>query len=337
MKAIGFKTSLPISAEESFIEFETAVPQPSGRDILVKINAISVNPVDYKIRQNSAKDAVLETPKVIGWDATGTVEAVGEAVTFFKPGDEVYYAGDLTRSGSNAEYQLVDERIVGLKPVTLSNAEAAAMPLTALTAWESLYDRIRINEQKDKGKSILIIGGAGGVGSIAIQLAKKISGLKVITTASRTATKEWCQAMGADLVVDHKNLIEEIHAGGYQEVDFILDFVDLNAYWDAIVELIKPQGHIVSITGSATPIALNKLKNKSVTFSWELMYTRSMYQTGDMEEQHHILNKLAELFDNGTLKTTLNTTLKGFTAQNLKEAHRLLESGKTIGKVVIEY
>ena len=336
MKAIGFKTSLPILAEESFIEFETAVPQPSGRDILVKINAISVNPVDYKIRQNSAKDTVLETPKVIGWDATGIVEAVGETVTFFKPGDAVYYAGDIMRSGSNAEYQLIDERIVGLKPSTLSNAEAAAMPLTALTAWESLYDRIRISEQKDKGKSILIIGGAGGVGSIAIQLAK-ISGLKVITTASRTETKEWCLAMGADLVVDHKNLVEEIHAAGYQEVDFVLDFVDLNSYWDAIVELIKPQGHIVSITGSATPIALNKLKNKSVTFSWELMYTRSMYQTADMEEQHHILNKLAELFDNATLKTTLNTTLKGFTAQNLKEAHRLLESGKTIGKVVIEY
>lgn len=211
------------------------------------------------------------------------------------------------------------------------------MPLTALTAWESLYDRIRISGQKDKGKSILIIGGAGGVGSIAIQLAKKISGLKVITTASRTETKEWCLAMGADLVVDHKNLVEEIRSAGYQEVDFILDFVDLNGYWDAIVELIKPQGHIVSITGSATPVALNKLKNKSVTFSWELMYTRSMYKTDDMEEQHHILNKLAELFDNGTLKTTLKTTLKGFTAENLKEAHRLLESGKTIGKVVIEY
>ncbi|TCD28210.1 zinc-binding alcohol dehydrogenase family protein [Pedobacter psychrodurus] len=337
MKAIGFKTSLSITEKESFIEFETAVPQPTGRDILVKVNAISVNPVDYKIRQNSAKDTILESPKVIGWDATGTVEAVGETVTFFKPGDAVYYAGDLTRNGSNAEYQLIDERIVGLKPSTLSNAEAAAMPLTALTAWESLYDRIRISDQKDKGKSILIIGGAGGVGSIAIQLAKKISGLKVITTASRTETKEWCLAMGADLVVDHKNLIEEIRAAGYQEVDFILDFVDLNAYWDALVELIKPQGHIVSITGTAVPIALNKLKNKSVTFSWELMYTRSMYQTDDMEEQHHILNKLAELFDNGTLKTTLNTTLKGFTAENLKEAHRLLESGKTIGKVVIEY
>ncbi|MBB6235798.1 NADPH2:quinone reductase [Pedobacter sp. AK013] len=337
MKAIGFKTSLPIIENESFIEFETAVPQPSGRDILVKINAISINPVDYKIRQNSAKDTVLETPKIIGWDATGIVEAIGEAVTFFKPGDVVYYAGDLTRSGSNAEYQLIDERIVGLKPSTLSNAEAAAMPLTALTAWESLYDRIGISEQKDKGKSILIIGGAGGVGSIAIQLAKKLSGLKVITTASRTETKEWFKMMGADVVVNHNNLVEEVRAAGFKEVDFILDFVDLNSYWDNLVELIKPQGHIVSITGSATPIALNKLKNKSVTFSWELMYTRSMYQTDDMDEQRHILNKLTELFDDGTLKTTLNTTLKGFTADNLKKAHRLLESGKTIGKVVIEY
>lgn len=337
MKAIGFKTSLPINENESFIEFETAVPQAKGRDILVRIKAISVNPVDFKIRQNSAKDTILENPKVIGWDAVGTVEEIGDGVTFFKPGDEVYYAGDLTRSGSNAEYQLVDERIVGLKPKTLSIAEAAAMPLTALTAWESLYDRIRISEQKDKGKSILIIGGAGGVGSIAIQLAKKVSGLKVITTASRPETKEWCKAMGADVVVDHKNLVEEVHAAGFKEVDFILDFVDLNSYWDAIVELIKPQGHIVSITGSATPIALNKLKNKSVTFSWELMYTRSMFQTDDIEEQHQILNQVAELLDKGVLKTTLKQTLKGFTVENLKEAHRLLESGKTIGKVVVEY
>lgn len=337
MKAIGFKTSLPISENESFIEFETPVPEPKGRDLLVKIKAISVNPVDFKIRQSSAKDTVLETPKVIGWDAVGTVEAVGEDVTLFKTGDEVYYAGDLTRSGSNTAYQLVDERIAGFKPETLTPTEAAAMPLTALTAWESLYDRIRISEQKDKGKSILIIGGAGGVGSIAIQLARKISGLKVIATASRPETKDWCKAMGADVVVDHKNLVEEVRAAGLREVDFILDFVDLNSYWDDLVELIKPQGHIVSITGSATPIALNKLKNKSVTFSWELMYTRSMYQTEDMKQQHHILNELAKLLDNGTLKTTLNQTLKGFTVKNLKEAHRLLESGKTIGKVVIEY
>ncbi|WP_293788108.1 zinc-binding alcohol dehydrogenase family protein [uncultured Pedobacter sp.] len=337
MKAIGFKTSLPINERESFIMFETPVPEPKGRDLLVKMKAISVNPVDFKIRQNTAKDTVLETPKVIGWDAVGTVEAIGEGVTFFKTGDEVYYAGDLTRSGSNAEYQLVDERIVGLKPSTLSYAEAAAMPLTALTAWESLYDRLRINDQEDKGKSILIIGGAGGVGSIAIQLAKKISGLKVIATASRAETKEWCKAMGADVVVNHQNLVAEVQAAGFKEIDFILDFVDLNIYWDILAELIKPQGHIVSITGSATPIALNKLKNKSVTFSWELMYTRSMYQTDDMEKQHQILSELANLLDDGVIKPTLTQTFNGFTVENLKEAHRLLESGKTIGKVVIEY
>ncbi|MGM9475692.1 zinc-binding alcohol dehydrogenase family protein [Pedobacter sp. GSP4] len=337
MKAIGFKTSLPISEQESFIEFETAIEQPKGRDILVKIKAISVNPVDFKIRQNSAKDTVLETPKVIGWDAVGTVEAVGDAVSLFKVGDEVYYAGDLTRTGSNAEYQLVDERIVGTKPASLTDAEAAAMPLTGLTAWESLYDRIRINADKDKGKSILIIGGAGGVGSMAIQLAKKISGLTVITTASRPETKEWCLAMGADVVVNHNNLIDEVRAAGYKEVDFILDFVDTNGYWNAMAELVKPQGHIVSITGSAAPIELNKLKNKSVSFSWELMYTRSMFQTEDMIEQHHILNKLAKLFDEGVLKTTLHTTLNGLTAENLKKAHSLLESGKTIGKIVITY
>jgi len=336
MKSIGFNTSLPIAAPESFISFETPVPTPTGRDLLVKINAISVNPVDYKIRQNSAKDIVLPQPKVIGWDATGIVEATGEAVTLFKPGDKVYYAGDLTRGGCNTEYQLIDERIVGAAPATLSITQAAAMPLTALTAWELLSEKMRISE-KDKGKSILIIGGAGGVGSVAIQLAKKVAGLKVIATASRPETIDWCKQMGADAVVNHKNLVEDVRTAGYKEVDFIADFADVNGYWDAIVELIKPQGHISSITGSSTPVALNKLKNKSVSFSWEVMFTRSMYQTDDMIEQHHILNKVASLLNNGTLTSTLHTTLHGFTVENLKEAHRLLESGKAIGKIAIGY
>jgi NADPH2:quinone reductase len=337
MKAIGFRKSLPITEPDSFIEFETAMPEVLGRDLLVKIKAISVNPVDFKIRQNSAKDTVLTEPKIIGWDAVGIVEKVGEQVTLFSPGDEVYYAGDLTRSGSNTEYQLIDERIVGKKPTTLSDVEAAAMPLTALTAWEILFDRIRIQAEKDKGKTILIIGGAGGVGSIAIQLAKKIAGLTVIATASRPETQSWCRLQGADFVVDHKNLVEEVRKAGYKEVDFIVDFVDANMYWDVMVEMIKPQGHIASITGSSIPVSLNKLKNKSVSFSWELMYTRSMYQTDDMIQQHHILNEVAGLLDNGILKTTLTTTLKGFTADNLKEAHRLQETGKTIGKTVIVY
>lgn len=337
MKAIGFKTSLPIENPESFIEFETVKPVPGPHDLLVKIDAISVNPVDFKIRQSSAKETVLDTPKIIGWDAVGIVQAVGQDVTLFEVGDPVYYAGDITKQGSNAEYQIIDERIVGRKPKSLSIEESAVIPLTALTAWEILFDRIRINADKDKGKSILIIGGAGGVGSIAIQLAKKIAGLTVIATASRPETIEWCKQQGADFVVDHKDLISSVREAGFEHVDFILDFVDTNAYWDTMVELIKPQGHIASITGSAEPVVLNKLKSKSVSFSWELMYTRSMYQTEDMIEQHNILNIVADLLDDGILKTTLNTTLNGLTAENLKNAHELLESGKTIGKIAIKF
>ncbi|WP_291285487.1 zinc-binding alcohol dehydrogenase family protein [Flavobacterium sp.] len=337
MKAIGFKTSLPIAEEESFITFETPKPVPGERDLVVKISAVSVNPVDFKIRQNSAKDTVLENPKIIGWDAVGIVEAIGEKVTLFEVGDEVFYAGDITKPGSNAEYQSIDERIVGRKPKSLSLEESAVMPLTGLTAWEILFDRIRINPEKDKGKSILIIGGAGGVGSIAIQLAKKIAGLTVIATASRPETIAWCKEQGADFVVDHKNLIASVQEAGFQQVDFILDFVDTNSYWDTMVELIKPQGHIASITGSSDPVALNKLKNKSASFSWELMYTRSMFETDDMQEQHIILNQLADLLDKGILKSTLNLTLNGLTTGNFKKAHELLESGKTIGKIAIKF
>lgn len=337
MKAIGFKTSLPITEEESFVAFETAKPIPGSHDLLVKISAVSVNPVDFKIRQNSAKDTVLETPKIIGWDAVGIVEAVGENVRLFEVGDSVFYAGDITKQGSNAEYQIIDERIVGKKPTSLTIEEAAVIPLTGLTAWEILFDRIRINPEKDKGKSILIIGGAGGVGSIAIQLAKKIAGLTVIATASRPETIDWCKQQGADFVVDHKDLIASVREAGFQYVDFIVDFVDTNAYWDTMVELIKPQGHIASITGSSDPVALNKLKNKSASFSWELMYTRSMFETDDIQEQHIILNKIADLLDDGTLKTTLNKTFIGLTADNFKKAHELLESGKTIGKIAIKF
>lgn len=337
MKAIGFKTSLPISEADSFIAFETEKPTPSAHELLVKIDAVSVNPVDFKIRQSAAKNTALDTPKIIGWDAVGTVEAVGNEVSLFKVGDKVFYAGDLTKQGSNAEYQVIDERIVGKKPGSLRNEEAAVMPLTGLTAWEILFDRIRINAEKDKGKTILIIGGAGGVGSIAIQLAKKVAGLKVITTASRPQTIEWCKKQGADVVVNHKDLVNEVRKAGFQHVDFIVDFVDTNMYWDAMAELIKPQGHIASITGSAEPVALNKLKTKSASFSWELMYTRSMFQTDDMIEQHHILNKLADLLDNGTITSTLNTTIHGLTADSFKEAHRLSESGKAIGKIAITF
>lgn len=336
MKAVGFKTSLPITAPDSFIDFETEKPSPSGHELLVKIKAIAVNPVDYKIRQNVAKDTILAEPKIIGWDAAGIVEAVGDKVTLFNIGDEVYYAGDITKPGCNAEYQLIDERITAKKPKTLSFEAATAMPLTSLTAWEILFDRMRITTEKDEGKSILIIGGAGGVGSIAIQLAKKVAKLKVIATASRPETVDWCRKMGADVVIDHKDLVNEVRNAGFQYVDFITDFVDINAYWDSVVELIKPQGHIASITGSANLIALTKLKTKSVSFSWEYMYTRSMFQTDDMIAQHHILNHIADLLDKGVIMNTLTQTLNGLSVENLKKAHAQLESGTTIGKLAIK-
>lgn len=337
MKAIGFKKSLPITEKESFIEFEIEKPSPTGLDILVKIAAISVNPVDFKIRQNAAKDIELETPRIIGWDAVGTVEAVGEQTSKFKVGDQVYYAGDLNRSGSNAEYQIVDERIVGHKPKSLSITESAAIPLTGLTAYESLFDRIKVNPTKDKGKTVLILAGAGGVGSIAIQLAKKIGNLTVIATASRKDSQDWCKKMEADYVVNHYHLKEELEKIGHPQVDYILEFVDLEGYWEMMAEIIKPQGHIVSITQSSKPLDLNILKSKSITFSWELMYTRSMFGTKDIERQHQILNEIADLLDAGTLQTTLTTTLKGLTVENLKKAHQMQESGETIGKTVIEF
>lgn len=337
MKAIGFKTSLPITETDSFIEFEKEIPTAKGREILVKVEALSVNPVDYKIRQNSLKDKMQHTPKIIGWDAVGTVEAIGEEVLLFKKGDKVFYAGDITKDGSNQEYQLVDERIVGFAPKNIAVEKAAAMPLTSLTAYEILFDRLRLNKESDGGKSILIIGGAGGVGSVAIQLAKKLLGLTVIATASRENSVEWCKQMGADVVVNHKDLINEVKKAGFETVDFILDFVDVNQYWDAFVQLIKPQGMIGSISDPTEPVNLRQLKSKSISFHWELMFTRSMFQTDDMQRQHEILNHIASLLYDSTLQSTLNTTINGFSAENLKHAHRLLESGKTIGKVVIKF
>jgi NADPH2:quinone reductase len=337
MRAIGFKTSLPISEQDSLLEFEVDQPIPGEHDLLVKIDAVSINPIDFKMRQTSAINTVLDNPKIIGWDAVGIVEAIGDKVTLFNIGDYVYYAGDITKQGSNAEYQVIDERIVGKKPASLSIEESVVMPLTSLTAWETLFDRICISLEKDKGKSILMIGGAGGVGSIAIQLAKKVAGLTVIATASRPETVEWCKNLGADIVVNHNDLVNEVRRAGFQEVDFIVDFVSADLYWDAFVELIKPQGHIVSITGTAQPVDLVKLKAKSVSFSWELMFTRSRFQTPDMIEQHHILNKIADLLDQSVIRSTLNKLLVGFTADNFKQAHQLLESGRTIGKIAIRY
>lgn len=337
MKAIGFRSSLPINESDSFIAFDIPVPSPQGRDLLIKIQAISVNPVDYKIRQNSLKNKTQDTPKVIGWDAVGTVEAVGENCSLFKAGDLVFYAGDITRDGCNQEYQLVDERIVGYAPKSIDAAAAAAMPLTALTAYEIFFDRLRLSKDADQGKSVLIIGGAGGVGSIAIQLAKKLLGLTVIATASREESADWCRKMGADFVVNHNDLVYNVKQAGFETVDVILDFVDLNQYWDAIVGLIAPQGQVGSISDPAQPVNIRQLKGKSVSFHWELMFTRAMFQTNDMQRQHDILNHIAQLIDNGELTSTLTHSLSGLSVENLKAAHKQLESGSTIGKLVITY
>ena len=335
MKAVGFNTSLPITDKNSFLDVDIEKPTPTGHELLVNIQAISVNPVDYKVRQNSAKDTVLDAPKIIGWDAVGVVESVGDKATLFKAGDAVYYAGDITKSGSYAKHQVIDERLVGRKPANLSIEESAGVPLVALTAWEVFFDRMRLSAERDAGKTILIIGGAGGVGSIAIQLAKKVLGLRVITTASRPETTDWCKQIGADVVVNHKDLVDDVRNQGIQYVDFIVDFVNTNSYWDSMAELIKPQGHIASITGSAEPILLNKLKSKSVSFSWELMFTRSTFQTDDMVEQHRILNRVAALYESGTLVPIVKQVLHGLSADTIKQAHMQLESGTTIGKLVV--
>ena len=337
MKAIGYKTSLAITEQDSFIEFEMDVAQPIGKDILVKIEAVSINPVDYKIRQSSAKGQVLDQPKVIGWDAIGVVESIGEDCELFKVGDRVFYAGDIRRPGTNAEFHLVDERIVGHAPKNISVEAAAAMPLTALTAWELMFDRMRISHELDKGKSILIIGGAGGVGSIAIQMAKKIAGLKVIATASRPETIDWAKKMGADVIVNHYSLAKELRSNNIEQVDYILDLVDANSYWDLMAEFIKPQGHIGSISDPVDPVALRMLKSKSVSFSWELMFTRSMFQTDDMIRQHQILTTVGSMLDDGIIISTLNNTIERFSVDSFKKVHAFMESGKAIGKTVIKF
>ena len=335
MKAVALKAYLPIDNPQSLLDVELENPVPQDHDLLIAVSAISVNPVDTKVR--APKDKHEDQPRVLGWDAVGVVEAIGPAVSLFKPGDRVYYAGDITRPGSNSEYQLVDERIVGRAPASLSNAEAAALPLTAITAWEGLFDRLRINRHEDAAKTLLIIGGAGGVGSIAIQLAKQLTKVTVIATASRPETREWCLSLGADYVVDHRELINSMHAAGHEQVDYIFCLNNTDQHWLSLCDLVKPQGIICSIVETKQPVELNGLKNKSASFVWELMFTRSMFQTDDMIEQHHLLNEVSGLIDAGKIKTTVTNVLSPINAENLRKAHAQLESGTTIGKVVLEH
>lgn len=337
MKSIGFTHSLPIDDDQSLFEFETPMPEPGARDLLVEVKANSVNPADAKRRIRTAIDAPHEEPLVLGYDAVGVVTQTGDDVTLFNVGDEVWYAGDASRAGSNTQFQLVDERVVGPKPKSLSNGQAAALPLTGLTAWEMIFDRFGIEEGGGEGKTLLIIGGAGGVGSMTIQLARQLTKLKIIATASREQSAAWCRKLGAHDIVDHRNLIADMKAKGYETVDYIAQYADTSQHWDAMCDLVAPQGKIGTIVETNDLIDISKLQGKSVSLHWELMFTRTLFQTADMAEQNKILSRIADLIDAGVLKTTAQQFLSGFSVETLKEAHRRVEQGSTIGKIVIEY
>ena len=337
MKAVALTRYLPTYHPESLLDMKLPDPTPGPRDLLVRIDAIAVNPVDTKVR--SPKNTIEAEPRILGWDAAGTVIGVGHEVSLFKVGDAVYYAGDLTRQGCNSELQVVDERIVGHKPKSLTPASAAALPLTAITAWEALFDRLMIARSAnppEQRKTILVIGGAGGVGSMAIQLAAQVAGLHVIATASRPQSVDWCKEFGAHAVVDHfQDLVSQVRALGHTFVDYVLILNNTDQHLPAAMELIAPQGAICSIVENTRPLDIAPLKNKSARFCWEMMFTRAMYQTEDMIQQHHLLNEVAQLVDQGVLKTTINQVLSPVNAANLRQAHIQLEAGNTIGKIVL--
>ena len=339
MKAIGVKKALPISNNDSLVDIDITQPKAVGSDLLVKIYAIAVNPVDYKVRQSLAEDT--KVAKILGYDAVGEVVAKGDNVSHYNVGDQVFYAGDITRDGSNAEYQLVDERIVGSKPKTLSNAEAAALPLTAITAWELLFEHlalpIQLPNSPEKTKDvILIVGAAGGVGSIALQLVKVLTGATIIATASRPDTTSWVKNMGADYVINHtKPLLEQVKALNVGDVTHVAGLNGTQIHFDAFTDILVPFGKI-GVIDDASSIDITKLKMKSLSFHWEFMFARSMFKASDMIEQRNLLNKVSELIDQGFIKTTIAKNLGLINAENLKIAHAELESGKSIGKIVLE-
>ncbi|ADQ85778.1 zinc-binding alcohol dehydrogenase family protein [Methylovorus sp. MP688] len=336
MKAIAYQHSLPISQAESLVDVTLADPVASGRDLLVEVKAIAVNPVDTKIRRGQQPPA--GEWKVLGWDAAGVVRAVGPEVSMFKPGDTVWYAGAINRAGSNSELQLVDERIVGSMPATLDFAAAASLPLTSITAWELLFDRLQIERGgQGYGKSLLVIGAAGGVGSILVQLARRLTGLTVIATASRPESQAWIRQLGAHHVIDHHApLAPQLAEIGLPAPDYVVSLTHTESYFDQIAEVIAPQGKFGLIDDPATPLDVIKLKRKSVSLHWELMFTRALFATPDMQAQHHILSEVASLVDNGVLRTTVAENFGRITAENLRRAHALLESGQARGKIVLE-
>lgn len=327
----------PLDDPRSVAEVDMPVPQPGPRDLLVQVQAVAVNPRDYKQRALPFKSE--ESPRLLGWDAAGVVTQVGSEVTLFKVGDAVCYAGTSTRAGCNAQWHAVDERLAGPKPKTLSFVQAASVPLTGLTAWEALVDRLGLSAQRVPGEappSLLVIGGAGGVGSMAIQIASKVLGLKVVATASRSDSVQWCKDLGAVAVIDHfGDLVAQAQAIHQPAFDAVLILNDMDRHFPAASALVRPQGGICSIVEPHAPLDMGLLRRKSGYLCWELMFTRSVYQTPDMIEQHHALVKLGEWIDQGVLRSALHDDLSPLTAENLWRAYRVLEGGHSIGKVAL--
>ena len=336
MKAVAYRRCLPVSDPESLLDVELPDPVPGERDLLVRVRAVSVNPVDTKVRRGvPPPDGGL---RVLGYDAAGVVEAVGAAVTRFRPGDEVFYAGSRIRPGTNAELHCVDERIVGRKPRTLDFAQAAAMPLTAITAWEALFDRLglRLGSPHDAG-TLLVTAGAGGVGSMAIQLARRLTGVRVIATASRPESRAQAERLGAHLVVDHSApLSAALQAAGVAWVERIFSVSHTQQHWPELVRLVAPQGRICVIDDPADPLDARPLKARCASLHWEAMFTRSTFETPDMIEQGRLLDEVSALVDAGTLRTTHADTLGRIDAATLRDAHARVESARTVGKIVLE-
>jgi NADPH:quinone reductase len=334
MKAIGYKNPLPIKDPASLLDIEIPTPEAKGRDLLVEVKAISVNPVDVKVR--AAVKPNDGEYKILGWDAAGIVRAVGAEVTLFKPGDEVFYAGSIARQGTDAEFHLVDERITGRKPTSLNFAEAAAMPLTTITAWELLFDRLGVPQGPDSQGSLFIMGGAGGVGSILTQLARKLTKLTIISTASTPESQKWCRDLGAHFVIDHsQDVKKQLGDIGYAEVDYIASLTATQQHYPVLAGAIAPQGKF-GVIDDPPSLDAKLLKGKCASLHWEYMFARSLFGTRDMIEQHHLLNRVAELVDSGVIRTTLSHSAGTINAANLKSAHELIESGRSRGKIVLE-
>jgi zinc-binding alcohol dehydrogenase family protein len=336
MKAVGFLNSLPINETDSLLDLDLPDPTPLENDLLVEIEAISVNPADAKRRIRTAVDKPHETPLILGYDAVGIVRETGNSVSGFSVGDRVWYAGDANRPGSNASLQCVDSRIASLAPKSVTPEQAASLPLTSITAWEMLFDRLCVPTNENQA-SLLIIGGAGGVGSVTAQLARKLTGLHVVSTASRPETKDWCLKMGAHQVVNHHDLVAEMNSVGQETADFIVQYADLAQHWDAMCELVAPQGKIGSIVETDVPLDITALQGKSAAFVWELMFTRSMFKTPDMHQQGKILARVASLVDDGIVQTTETKVLNGLSAATLKEAHAIIEKAAMIGKLIVKF